>query len=94
MIIRAFTRAKIKTYPQLYKKAKAEYNLFYINGLNTKLINEIQKYLLMTGRKGLSDYETNLKEKPKAARKRRRTEKILREYLDLAKRQTKLMDMY
>ena len=79
----AFARAKIDTYPQLYAKAKAEYNLYYLHGLSAKLIKKIQQHLLITGRRGLPDYEKNLKDKPAAERKRARTERKLSERIYL-----------
>lgn len=92
-IRKAFARAKIDTYPKLYEKANAEYNLFYVSGLSANRIKEIQKHLLRTGRKGLPKYEENLKEMSRAGRRKTKQEKTLRERLGLVKKQIRLTDM-
>lgn len=90
MIRRAFARAKIDTYPQLYEKAKAEYNLYYVSGLSVKLIKKIQKHLVATGREGLPKYEDNLKDKPPQERKRIRMQKKIDEKIYVKLRRNRL----
>jgi len=56
----ALYHADIHTYKDLFKKAKKDYNLYYVVGLGIKSIRKINQHVIGKFKRSMPNYEKNI----------------------------------